>query len=666
MPPTRLHTTCPLDCPDACSLEVSVSDGRITEIAGTSLNPVTNGFICSKVRGFDRRVHGELRLLSPLRRVGRKGAGDFAPITWDDAIGEIVSRFREIRERWGGEAILPYHYGGSNGVLTDGYLDDLFFARLGASRLVKTLCAVPTTMVALGMYGKMPGVAFQDYVHAKCIIVWGANPKASNIHLVPYLRAARERGAFVAVVDPRRNFSANEADLHLPVLPGTDLPVALSMINLWRDWGSLDRSFLERHAVDLEPLLERAAAWPLERAAREADVEAGDIERVARVFAESTPAVMRCGWGVERNRNGGHAVAAILAMPALLGKFGVRGGGYTLSNNGAARLDRRAALGALEWTSRVVNMTKLGEVLTDGVEPPVKALVVYNCNPAATVPDQNAVLRGLARDDLFTVVFDQVMTDTAPYADIVLPATTFLEHIDLRVSYGSYGVGPVRPVVEPLGQSKSNLEVFALLGRAMGFADEAFQWDPVEAEQAALRALSMDGADPSHGSMWLEYDFPGTTPVMFETVHPLTADGKIHLVPSVLGPEPYAYRSLTDERYPLALVSPATSRTVNSSMGEYALPELYVEIHPADAADRSIANGDPVRVFNDLGAVACVARVAVGVRRGVVVIPKGAWRAASMNGQTATAVCPPTVSEVGGGACYNEARVEVERAVRAP
>jgi anaerobic selenocysteine-containing dehydrogenase len=479
---------------------------------------------------------------------------------------------------------------------------------------------------------------------------------------MPFLKEARRRGAFIAVVDPVRNFTAAEADLHLPVRPGTDLPVALAVIDLWRQWGVLDRAFLAEHAVGLEGLLDRASEWHVERAAREAQVSSRDIERLAREFADRSPAVVRCGWGLERNRNGGQAVAAVLAMPALTGKFGVRGGGYTMSNSGASHVDLDGILGSAQWTTRSINQTLLGSVLTDGIDPPIKALFVYNCNPAVTVPDQQAVLRGLARDDLFTVVFDQVMTDTARYADIVLPATAFTEHVDLRAAYGNYLVGRVAPIAPPPGEAKSNTEVFGLLGQAMGFGDEAFSWTDEDAGCRVVESLELNGSKISDTAQaaW-HYDFPGPTPVQFEHVFPRTPDGKIHLLPAVLGATPLVYRSEMNGSYPLALISPATSRTTNSTMGEYAFPELYVEIHPTDASDRGIADGDRVRVFNDLGEVECRARVRSRIRQGVVLIPKGSWQHTSPNRRSATALCPATVSEVGGGACYNDARVEISR-----
>jgi anaerobic selenocysteine-containing dehydrogenase len=663
VPETNHRTTCTLDCPDACTLEVTVRDGQPVTIDGSPGYAVTDGFICGKVRGFARHVRHETRVATPLRRTGPKGSGEFEPISWDHAIATIAANLREIGERWGGEAILPYHYGGSNGLLTDGLLDDLFFARIGASRLDKTLCAAPTTAVALGMYGKMPGVAFEDYVDARCIVLWGGNPRVSHVHLVPFIKEARQRGAFVAVVDPVRTFPASEADLHLPVLPGADLPLALALIRYWAKWDALDLPFLARHATGVEPLLEQAEMWTLEVAGAATGVAPADIERLAREYAERSPAVIRCGWGPERNRNGGQAVAAILAMPALLGKFGVRGGGYTMSNSGAVRFDRDAVLGPIEWSTERMNQSQLARQLLSERSPRLRALFVYNCNPVATVPEQTLVLAGLRRDDLFTVVFDQVMTDTAMYADIVLPATTFLEHWDVRVGYGRYAVGLCRPVIEPRGEARSNIEVFGQLGRAMGFSDEAFGWTQEEAARRVLDAVQTpDGIalEPVDDGITWKPAFPDGSPIQFGTVFPLTPDRKVNLTPPVLGQAPYRWDPVPTGRYPLSLISPATAKTVNSTMGQYALDELYVEIHPDDALPRAITDGDRVRVFNDLGEVACSARVSDRIRSGVVLIPKGAWRASSGNGATATALCPADVNPVAGGACYNDARVEVQ------
>ena len=657
-----------MDCPDACALEIELRDGRAVRIAAAPADAETNGFICGKVAHFHRRLYHPDRILTPLRRMGAKGEGRFERISWAEAIEVVAGNLAAIRDRWGGEAILPFHYGGSNGFLTDGLLDALLFARLGASRLDKTICAVPATQVALGMYGKMPGVAFEDTVHARAIVVWGANTKGSNIHLVPWLKEARRRGAFVATIDPRRTLPERDVDLHLPVLPGQDLPLALAMIGRWESQERLDRDFLAAHADGVEPLLERARSWPLERAAAAAGVETTQLARLADVIADSDPALIRCGWGLERNRNGAQAIAAVLAIPALLGKFGVRGGGYTLSNSGAVRFDRDALLGPLDWRTRSLNMTQLGRLLLGDLDPPVKALFVYNANPAATVPEQRKVLRGLARDDLFTVVHEQVMTDTARLADLVLPAKTFLEGHDLRAGYGSYVVGGIRPVAAPVGEAVSNMELFGRLGRALGFDDPAFSWSDEEILRRAAAALTLPGDgggdDPTAtlaAGGRVAYGFEGAGPVQFETSRPLTADGKAHLTPAVLGAEPYRYRE-PEAEYPLAFVTPASHRLINSTLGESNLERLEVTLHPDEASSRGLATGDAVRVFNDRGEVRCRLAVSAAVRPGVASMPKGAWRHSSDNGLTSTALCPDDAQVVGDAACFNDARVEVATA----
>lgn len=657
-----INTTCTMDCPDTCALEVHVDDGRITAIRGGGDHPTTGGFICSKIARFGERVYHESRLLHPMRRTGPKGSASFVRITWEEAIATITKRFREIRDTFGGEAILPYQYSGSNGFLGQELVDELYFARLGASRLARTLCAAPTGEVAKGMYGKMPGVAPQDYARAKMIIVWGANPRASQIHLMPFIQTAGKRGAFVVTINPRNEM--NDAGLHLPVRPGTDLPVALAMINLIREKNGLDEAFLRDHAKNLEPLLEAAAQWTPERAAEEAGIRADDLRRLTQRYLEASPAVIRCGWGLERNRNGGQAVAAILAIPALAGKFGVRGGGYTMSNSGAVQLRKEKVIGKTGWTTRVVNMSRLADAVLGELDPPIRGLFVYNCNPVATVPNQNRVIEALAREDLFTVVSEQVMTDTCRYADILLPAVTFLEQREIKRGYGSYMIGGVQPVIEPRGEAKPNEEMFALLGRAMGFGDEVFEWTTRDLMEKVVENVDLPGPKldltlmVAGATQFL--DFPADGPVLFDTVTPLTEDGKIDLCPPCLGPAPWTYEKITDA-WPLALISPANNKMISSTMGEFNYPELYLTLHPDDAASRGISAGDRVRAFNDLGEVICRAEISEKIRPGVASMPKGAWLESSENERTSNALCPDNVNLVGGGACFNDARIEVEK-----
>jgi anaerobic selenocysteine-containing dehydrogenase len=659
-----VHSVCPLDCPDRCSLDVRLEGERVVSIEGSRVNPLTDGFICAKVRRFPDRVYGPERLLHPMRRAGARGEGRFEPISWDEALGTIARRFDEIRRAHGGEAILPFSYGGSNGMISQGTTDERLFRSIGASRLARTVCAAPTGAAARAIYGRMPSVDFPDFARARFIVIWGANPKHSNIHLMPHLKAAREAGARVALIDPRQALGPQWVDLHLPVFPGTDAAVALAMIGHLDRAGRADRAFLAAHTTGWERLLEAARAWPLDRAAAVARVEAAAIARIAEEYASADPALVRCGWGLERNRNAEASVAAVLALPAVAGKFGAPGGGYALSSSAAYHVDDDHLAGAPEAATRVINMNRLGRVLLEEERPKVMALFVYNANPAVTIPDQNRVLRGLAREDLFTVVFDQVMTDTALYADILLPATTFLEHTDLGTSYGAYAVMLGEPVIPPRGEARSNEEVFRQLAERLGVADGYPQGDDL-----LRRALDAIGAPLQGGGDRLErlrreriltLDFPGGRPVQFGNVFPTIPDRRARLWPADLGPDPYrVLDDPADPGHPLALISPATDRTISSTLGEFNLPEIFLTMHPRDAAARRLADGQEVRVHNGLGEVRVRLRLSDALRPGVVYLPKGIWNRHTRNGRTGTALVPDTVSAISGGACFNDARVEV-------
>lgn len=655
------QTTCTMDCPDTCTLDVKVEEGKIKSIKGNKLSPVTNGYICNKVSRFARRVYNKDRILFPMKRTGRKGEGIFERISWDEAIQTIVVNYKKIIKDFGGEAILPYHYGGSNGLLGEEFLDNYFFAKLDASRIGKTLCATPTSIVSSGMYGKMPGVAYPDYRYAKFILIWGANPKVSNIHLMPYLKQAKKNGTFIAVIDPVNNFSDVEIDLHLPVLPGTDLPVTLAMINHWKNNNQINWDFTKRHCTGWEKILEEADKWKPETAAEISGINATDIIKLAEIYAKSNPALLRCGWGIERNRNGGQSVAAVLAMPALLGKFGVRGGGYTMSNNGTVKFNAEKIFGDFKWNARILNMTQLGDILTKEYQPPIKSLFVYNCNPVATVPDQNRIIGGLKKEDLFTVVHEQVMTDTAKYADIILPAVTFLEQYEIKKSYGNYMLGNVKPVIKARGESKSNEEVFSLLGKAMNLGDDVFQWDTKVLIDKMIDSFNIPDKNELKEKNNLNVNFKGNTPVQFVNVFPGTKNEKINLCPTELGKNAYKFKKLNDKKCPLYMISPATNKMVNSILGEFNYPELIAAMNIEDAKSRKIKSGDVVRIYNDLGEVICKVQLSQKIRPGVVFVPKGAWQKSSLNRRTSVALCPATVSDVGGGACYSDARVEIAK-----
>ncbi len=661
-----VDTACPLDCPDSCSLEVTTDRGRLVRIEGSRRSPTTRGYICAKVRGFDRRLNGDLRIHHPAVRTGPRGSGAFERVSWDEALGLIAARMVEIRDRWGAEAVLPFSYGGSNGPISQDTLDARLFGRFGASRLERTVCAAPTSTVHRTLYGSMPGVSYLDYPHARLIVVWGANPSATGIHLVPFIREARQAGAKLVVVDPRATSLARQADLHLAVRPGTDVVVALALHRYLFENGYADLDFLASHAHGSERLRERARPWTIERAAEVAGLNAEALGRFAEWYATTSPAVVRCGWGLERNRNGGNAAMAILALPAVGGKFGVRGGGYTMSNSGAWPLDMAKAHWRESSSARSLNMNLLGRDLLERDDPPIKMLFVYNCNPVATMPEQNRVLAGLAREDLFTVCFDQVMTDTAALADVILPATTFLEAHDLAKAYGPISLQVVRPAVERVGESRSNPEVFGALCRRLGLHDDD---DPIDAKATLERftaALPAPIADALGNGAYAAPDY-GLTPIQFVDIFPATADGSINLFDAALDASTpaglYAFQAdPATERFPLALISPATERTVSSTFGELRTRPARLEIHAVDAAARRISDGDSVRAFNEIGEVVCLAEVSDRICPGTISLPKGLWRKDTANAATSNALSPDSLTDIGDGACFNDARVQVELA----
>jgi anaerobic selenocysteine-containing dehydrogenase len=658
-------TVCPLDCPDSCSLDVTVQDGRVTEIEGSHLNPVTGGYICAKVRRFGERVYGPDRLVHPAVRRGPKGLATFERVSWDDALARIADRLREARDTWGGESILPYSYGGSNGLLTQDTSDATLFRRLGASRLLRTVCAAPTGAANLAMYGKMPSVTYEDFPEARLIVVWGANPSASGIHLVPYIREAQRRGAKLVVVDPRTTTLARQADIHLAVRPGTDLPVALSMHRYLFEEGRADTAFVAAHTRGAERLRERARAWTFERAAAESGVSADALRSVAELYAATSPALIRCGWGQERNRNGGSSSLAIMALPAVAGKFGIRGGGYTMSNSASWGINR-TWIAAPEPPTRAVNMNHLGRALLEYADPPVKVLFVYNSNAAVTTPGQARVLEGLQRDDLFTVVFDQVMTDTARYADVLLPATTFLEGYDIARGYGPITLRLGPPVIEAVGEARSNAEVFGALLQMAGLQEDTDAKGELEEMLDVMARLPAAIGNQLRESGSAIPPFDGR-PIQFQTVWPLTPDLKADLFPGHLEAEApgglYRYQGdpATPE-FPLALISPASERTISSTLAELPRPEVRLLMHPDDAAARGLAEGNSIRVFNSLGEVRCNVAVGAWIRPGTVSLPKGLWRKHTANGYTANVLAPDTLTDLGGGACFNDTRVQVERA----
>ncbi len=665
--PVEHASACPLDCPDACSLTVTVLDGRVRSLEGSSTNRVTGGFICGKVRHFAEHVYGADRVLRPAVRTGPKGTGQYREVSWDEALSLVARQLAEHRARFGGESILPLHYGGSNGYLTQGAVDARLFRRLGSSRLARTPSAAPSSTAAAGLYGKMPGVSYEDYPAAQLIVIWGANPSASGIHLLPYLNQARKRGARLVVIDPRRTPLATQADVHLAVAPGADVPLALAVHRWLFTQGRADRDFLSRHAQGVQEFARRADRWTLEAAAEATRVPAEQIATLAQWYADADPAVIRCGWGLERNRNGGSAVAAVLALPAVAGKFGKPGGGYTMSNSPAWDLDPGLAACEAEPATRIINMNQVGQALLSA-EPAVRLVFVYNANPVATLPAQTKVRQGFHREDLFTVVFEQVWTDTARLADVVLPATTFLEHQELSKGYGALVLQAAEPVIPPVGEARPNYPVFAELLRRL---DLHRPGDPETAEEilevmlAGSRSGQRLGAELARGGP--AAPACGTRPVQFVDVFPATASGKIELVPAALDAVCpggcYAFdNSPRPGDGPLTLLSPASGRTISSSLAQLVPGIVPVEMHPEDAAARGLADGAAVRVFNRWGEVVTLLRVNDELPRGVAQLPKGLWARHTLNGATANAVAPDDLTDLGGGACFNDARVEIELA----
>jgi anaerobic selenocysteine-containing dehydrogenase len=637
-----LPTTCPLDCPDQCSLVATVENGQVKRLAGSHENPFTAGFICAKVRDFGQRVHGKDRVRRPTIRTET----GWTEVSWEVAMSFVAERLNAIIEMEGPEAILPVWYGGSNGFLTGGGADVRLWNRLGVSKCERTLCASNTSTAVHMAYGDLASASLEDIDHSACLLLWGANPSASGIHLVPVIKRLRARGGKVVVVDPRRIPLAEAADIHLAVLPGTDVPVALAMAHVAFVEGLADEVWLDAHADGWESFREAARAWTPKRAAATAGVRAEDIEAAAHLYADATPAMVRPGWGLERTRNGTDSVRAALLLPAVFGKFGRRGGGYVMSTSSGLRADPTAWQGTTK--ARSINLSSLGRELRERTDPPVKALFVYNCNPVATVPDQASVVAELSRRDRFVVVHEQVWTDTCAIADVVLPATTFLEHRELSNAYGTYTLQWAEPVIPPVGEARSNHEVMQDLGRRLGVADDLTE------EQLASAVLATMPQAPSLEEMKARRVVHLPSPVQFVTALPSTGRVQFTPVPQHRPPP-------RDAALPLVLISPATTHAISSTLYESERAARLL-MHPEDAEARGLLDGSAVRMWNPRGEVRVPLQLDAAVRPGVVVLPKGLWRHATSNGWTSNVLIPDHVDEYGRGACYHDARVEVELA----
>jgi anaerobic selenocysteine-containing dehydrogenase len=669
---TERLSVCPLDCPDTCSLSVSVDGDRIVEIRGSHANPYTAGVLCAKVPAlYPNFVHGERRLRTPLRRSGPRGEARFERLSWDEALDTIHERFTAIIAAHGSQAILPLNYAGPHGFLAGGSMDLRFFHRLGASLLDrKPLCGGIRTESWVGTFGAVPGMRPEQAEHARLIVVWGNNVTWSNLHLVPVINRARKQGAKLVVVDPRRTKIAQQADLHIALRPGTDVVLAWALAAELERRGAIDREFVARHVEGFADYMALARRYTLAEAARICGVAESQARTLAEWYATLSPAAISVGNGLERNQNGGSGIRAIFALPALAGKFGVRGGGLI---NGAgfafpktpARLQRPdlAPPG-----TRTLNIVDVGAHLLDPqLAPPIQAVFIYNHNPVVVHPDQNRLRRGLQRQDLFVVGSDVAMTDSMLYADIVLPAASHFEHADLFAAYGQHWLQRAEAVIPPQGEALPNTEIFRQLAARFGFTDPTFT-----ASDAELMDDAVDPGDPRLGGMRpsrvptdtaLAMTAGGEEFVLFKNAFPATKSGKIELASSHLEAK-YGARlpryAPVESRYPLTLISPASDQRITSTFGGVNGDDTPpLEMHPEDAAARGLRDGLRVRVWNDLGEVRLPLRVTDTVPPGVVCTLKGAWLRTSDNGQTVSALCPAHHADIAGGACFNDARVEV-------
>jgi anaerobic selenocysteine-containing dehydrogenase len=669
---TEWHSVCPLDCPDTCSLTVSVEDERIVAIRGSHANPYTAGVLCAKVpAAYPSFVHGERRIRTPLRRTGRRGEARFERISWQEALDTIHGHLTAIIAAHGAQAILPLNYAGPHGFLAGGSMDLRFFHRLGASLLDrKPLCGGIRTEAWLGTFGAAPGMRPEQAEHARLIVAWGNNVTWSNLHLMPVINRARKQGAKLVVVDPRRTKVAQQADLHLAVQPGTDVVLAWALAAELERRGALDHAFIARHVAGVEEYMALARRYSVAEAARICGVPESQVRTLAEWYATLAPAAISVGNGLERNQNGGSGIRAIFALPALAGKFGVPGGGLI---NGAGyafpKTPRRLQRPELAPpATRTLNIVDVGaHLLDERLRPPIKAVFIYNHNPVLVHPDQNRLRRGLLRDDLFVVGADVAMTDSMLYADIVLPAASHFEHADLYAAYGQHWLQRADPVIPPQGEALPNTEIFRRLAARFGFTGPTFEASDAELIDEAVDPddARLGGVRPSRipTDQALAMTANGEEFTLFGNVLPATTSGKVELASPYLeqkyGARLPRFLPVTS-RYPLALISPASDQRVTSTFGGVngdAPPPL--EMHPDDARARGLADGMRVRVWNDLGEVRLPLRVSDAVPRGVVCTLKGAWLRTSDNGQTISALCPAHHADISEGACFNDARVEV-------
>jgi anaerobic selenocysteine-containing dehydrogenase len=669
-------SVCTFDCPDTCSLSVTVEAGQVTKVRGSDAAPYTAGVICNKVaQDMAAFVHGPQRLLHPLRRNGPKGSGQFTPISWDAALDEIHARVSSVIERFGPQAVMPLNYAGPHGLLAYDSMSLRFFHKLGASQLYRrSLCGGVRSEAWAGTYGAVPGCPPELAEHAALNVVWGNNATVTNVHLVRSVRQAKRRGGRLVVVDPLRTKIAEQADLHLALLPGTDVLLAWSLAAELERMGAFDTRFIAGHVLGFEDFMMHARAWPAARAASACGVPETQIATFAQWLAEADPLVLAPGNGLERGRNGGSSIRALIALPALLGKLG-KGSGIVLGASNAfpktpARLQRPDLM---PEGTRTLNLIDVGRhLVADDIDPPLRALFIYNHNPIVVHPDQNRMRRGLARDDVFAVGIEVAMTETMAHCDVVLPAATHFEYADLYPSYGHHWLQRAEAVIPPLGEACPNTEIFRRLAARFGFDEPCFKDSDEE-----LMDHAVDPADPrlggerpsristKHALQMRGRD--GEPLVLFENVFPATPSGKIELKSEALAQRWGAAALLPTWRersatYPLMLISPASDKRISSTLGGLAgsrkPPRLLM--NPRDAEQRSLVHGLEVRLWNNRGEVILPLEVTDDVPPGVVASEKGSWLSTSRTGQTISALVSADMrADLAEGACFNDTPVDV-------
>jgi anaerobic selenocysteine-containing dehydrogenase len=645
-------------------MHVSVEDGRAVAIAGDPDHPITVGFLCGKVSNYLDRVYADERILHPLARRGAKGEGSFERISWDEALERVADGLARVRDEYGGEAILPYSYMGTQGLVQSNIMSARVMNALGATELERTICATAGNAGVKMAHGISPEVDPEEWPHARYVLVWGWNPMSTAPHLWRKLLDARKAGARLVVVDPFRSRTARVADDHLRPLPGTDAALGIGMMRAIVDAGLQDESWCRAHADGYDELLAKLADFPVERAAEICGVDAETIARVGREFASTPPALLRLGVGAQRHLGAPAAYSTLASLPALTGAWRYRGGGCSYVPNATASAisgSRLQGAGLRPGPVRTVNMAQVGAALTDeSLDPPLKALVCWSSNPAAIAPDQERVLAGLRRDDLFTVVLEQFMTDTAAHADVVLPATTQLEHRDIVFSWGHHYLTWNEPAIEPLGEARPNTETFRLIAARLGFDDPLFRETDEELIEQLLAGFE-EGELRERG--WTKIDL-GQGPTPHADGGFATESGKVTLRADYVAPAEVADEAL-GERFPLALVTPKTHLFLNSTFANQrrqhsAQPRPEVVVSPEDAGTRRIEDGAAVRVWNDRGAFTCAARVSDDARPGVLVAPMGWWNRDYEHGRSAQATTSQRLTDVGHAPIFNDNRVEIE------